>query len=116
MVRISLLLEEGQTLHLMAGTPRGWLGDGEKIEVKRAPSSFGEVNFVARSNLAKGEVAVSIEPTKWQSPNVVLHVRPPVKYGRIKSVTVNGQQWKDYDAEAVRLPRLTEKTEVVCSF
>jgi len=30
LVRIALLLEEGQTLHLMAGTPRGWLADGQK--------------------------------------------------------------------------------------
>ena len=54
MVRIALLLEEGDTLHLMAGTPRGWLADGEKIEVKRAPSYFGEVNFTARSHVGLG--------------------------------------------------------------
>ena len=96
--------------------PRGWLADGQSIEVKRAPSYFGEVNFVARSRLAKGKIVVSIEPPKWQSANVVLHVRPPSKYGTIKAVSVNGQQWRDYDAEAVRLPRLDKKTEVICTF
>jgi hypothetical protein len=116
MLRIALLLEEGQTLHLMAGTPRGWLADGQTIEVKRAPSCFGDVNFTARSHLAKGKIAVSIEPTKWQAADVVLHVRPPVKYGKIKTVKVNGQVWKEYDAETVRLPRLNKTTEVICSF
>ena len=48
MVRIALLLEDGDALHLMAGTPRGWLADGQTIEVQRAPSYFGEVNFTAR--------------------------------------------------------------------
>ncbi len=116
LVRIALLLEEGRTLHLMAGTPRGWLADGEKIEVKRAPSYFGEVNFAARSHLAEGKIAVSIEPPKWQAPNIVLHVRPPSKCGKIKAVSVNGQPWKDYDGESVRLPRLNKKTEVICAF
>jgi hypothetical protein len=116
LVRIALLLEEGQTLHLMAGTPRGWLADGEKIEVKHAPSYFGEVNYTARSHLANGKIAISIEPPEWQAANVVLHVRPPAKYGKIKSVRVNGQPWNDYNADAVRLPRLDKKTEVICNF
>jgi hypothetical protein len=116
MVRIALLLEEGNTLHLLAGAPRGWLADGKQIEVRRAASYFGEVNFVARSQLADGKITVSIEPPKWQAPNVVLHVRPPSKYGKIKAVSVDGQPWKDYDAESVRLPRLNKKTEVICSF
>jgi hypothetical protein len=116
MVRIALLVEEGRTLHLMAGTPRSWLDDGQKIEVRHAPSYFGEVNYTARSQLADGKVSVSIEPPKWQVPDVVLHVRPPAKYGKIKSVTVNGKEWKDFDAEAVRLPKLNKKTEVICVF
>jgi predicted RNA binding protein with dsRBD fold (UPF0201 family) len=116
LVRIALVLEEGRTLHLMAGTPRGWLADGQKIEVKRAPSYFGEVNFTAHSHLAEGKIAVSIEPPGWQAANVVLHVRPPSKYGKIKAVSVNGQPWKDYDGESVRLPRLNKKTEVICAF
>jgi len=116
LVRIALLLEEGKTLHLMAGTPRGWLADGQTIEVKHAPSYFGEVNFTARSHVAEGKIAISIEATKWQTPNVILHVRPPAKYGKIKSVRVNGQEWKDHDDEAVRLPRLDKKTDVLCAF
>jgi hypothetical protein len=116
MVRIALLLEEGDSLHLMAGTPRGWLADGEKIEVKRAPSYFGEVTFTAQSHVASGKIDFQIEPTPWQAPKVVLHVRPPAKYGKIKSVRLNGEAWKDYDGEAVRLPRLDKKMSVVCDF
>jgi hypothetical protein len=115
-VRIALLLEEGQTLHLMAGTPRGWLADGQKIEVKRAPSYFGEVNFAAQSHVAKGKIAISLERPSWQAPKVILHVRPPTRYGKIKSVSVDGKPWKDFDGETVRLPRLEKKSDVICSF
>ena len=37
LVRIALLLEDGDKLHLLAGVPREWLADGQTIEVKRAP-------------------------------------------------------------------------------
>jgi len=116
MLRIALLLEEGDTLHLMAGTPRGWLADGEKIEVKHAPSYFGEVNFTAQSHAGTGKIEFQIEPTSWQTPKVVLHVRPPTKYGKIKAVTLNGENWKDYDGESVRLPRLEKKMNIVCQY
>ena len=100
----------------MAGTPRGWLADGEKIEVKHAPSYFGEVNFTARSRVASGKIEIQIEPTPWQAPKVVLHVRPPTRYGKIKAVKLNGEEWKDYDGESVRLPRLDKKMNIVCVF
>jgi hypothetical protein len=116
MVRIALVLEEGDTLHLMAGTPRWWLADGEKIEVRLAASYFGPVNFTMQSRVASGEVMVEVEPTPWQQPKVVIHVRPPTKYGKIKSVKVNGEDWKDFDGDSVTLPRLEKKTSVVCAF
>jgi hypothetical protein len=116
LVRIALLLEEGDTLHLLSGTPRSWLADGQTIEAKRAPSYFGEVNFTARSRIADGTVAFTLDPFKWQAPKIVLYVRAPSKYGKIKSVKVNGSDWKDFDGETVRLPRQEKPVEVICSF
>lgn len=116
LVRIALLLEDGDILHLLPGTPRGWLADGQKIEVKRAPSYFGQVNFTALSRLDSGEIVFEVEPPKWRTPQVLLHVRPPTKYGRLKAVTVNEQAWSNHDGEAVRLPRFETKTRVVCTF
>jgi hypothetical protein len=116
LVRIALVLEDGDTLHLMAGAPRGWLADGEKIEVRRAASYFGPVNFTAQSRVASGEIAVDVEPTSWKAPKLVIHVRPPTKYGKIKSVKLNGEDWKDFDGDAVTLPRLDKKMTVVCGF
>jgi hypothetical protein len=116
LVRIALLLEEGDTLHLLSGAPRGWLADGQTIEVKRTPSYFGEVNFTASSRVDSGQIAFELEPLKWHAPKVVLHVRPPAKYGPIKSVRVNGQEWKDFENQSVQLPRMDKKTNVICVF
>ncbi|MBN2022179.1 MAG: hypothetical protein JW809_05250 [Pirellulales bacterium] len=116
LVRIALVLEDRNTLHLMAGAPRGWLADGQTIEVRRAPSYFGPVNYTARSRVASGEIAIQIEPLAQPSPEVVLHVRPPTKHGSIKSVKVDGEEWTQHDGESVRLPRLDKKTNVICVF
>jgi hypothetical protein len=116
MVRIALLLEVGDSLHLMAGSPRGWLADGQTIEVKNAPSYFGKVNFTARSQVASGKITIDVEPTAWKAPKLVLHVRPPTKYGKIRGVTVNGEEWKDFDGDSVTLPRLDKKTSVICTY
>lgn len=114
LVRIALLLEEGDVLHLLAGAPRGWLADGRQIEVKRAPSLFGQVNYTATSRAGAGEVVFRIEPTRWQAANVVLHVRPPTRCGQIKAVTVNGREWTRFKGEQVDLGRLSATAEVVC--
>lgn len=116
MVRIALLLEDGETLHLLAGAPREWLADGQTIEVKRAPSYFGEVNFTAHSQAAQGKISIDIEPPQWQAPKVVLHVRPPTRYGKIQSVQVNGKDWNEFSEESVDIPRLEKKAHILCTF
>ena len=116
MLRIALVLEDGPTLHLLAGTPRGWLADGQAIEVRNAPSLFGDVSFKATSHVAAGTIDFLIDPPQRKSANVLLHVRPPGKIGPLRSVTVNGKPWKDWTAETVRLGPLTARTEVRCAY
>ena len=116
MLRISLLLEVGNELHLMKGTPRGWLDDGKKVEVRKAPTDFGEVNYNAESKIRSGEVIVSIDPPTHKTAAIVLHVRPPSKYGDIRSVTVDGKAWTDFSGDAVKLGELKGRTRVVCKF
>ncbi len=114
LVRIALLLEEGNVLHLLAGTPRGWLADGQRIEVRRAPSYFGEVSFTACSKAAAEEIVFELKPPPRGSPEIVLHVRPPTKHGRVREVTVNGHPWKDFAEDVVKLGRVSRPIEVIC--
>jgi len=116
LLRIALLLEDGDTLHLLAGTPRGWLEAGKTIEVRNAPSLFGQVGFRCESRPSGNEIAVTIEPPARKPARVVLHVRPPAKVGPLKAVTVNGKPWTEFKGEAVDLGRLTSRAVVVCRY
>ena len=116
MLRIALVLEDGDRLHLMMGTPRGWLADGKKIEVERAPTYFGNVNYAARSSIESGTITISVSPPTRKQAEVILHIRPPTKYGSIKSVTVNGELWKNFTADSVNLGKITSEVSVICHF
>jgi hypothetical protein len=116
MLRIALLLEDGNALHLMMGTPRGWLTDGKRIEVLRAPTYFGNVNYVARSSIASGTVEINVSPPTRRLADVILHIRPPTMYGGIKSVTVNGSPWRNFTEDSVQLGKITADVSVICHF
>ncbi len=100
----------------MMGTPRGWLDDGKRIEVRKAPTSFGIVNYMAESRVSQGEIAVTIDPPTRRIPEVVLHVRPPSRYGALRSVSVNGAAFETFTTDSVNLGKLTGKTNVICKF
>jgi hypothetical protein len=116
MVRIALVLERGDELHLLAGTPRGWLADGKRIEIRRAPTYFGDVELVGESHIGKGEIRFEVSPPARRQASVVLHVRPPSQYGRLKSVSVNGKRWTRFTDDAIMLGKISEKTKVVCEY
>ena len=116
MLHIALVLEDGPTLHLLAGTPRGWLADGQTIEVRNAPSLFGDVSFKATSHLAAGTIDITIDPPQRKRVNLVLHIRPPGRTGPLRSVTVNEKPWTDWTADTIRLGPLKVRTEVRCTY
>jgi hypothetical protein len=60
-----------ETLRLLDAIPPRWLKDGTTIEVKKAPTVFGEVSFRVQSRLDQGEVVVDVKSPprpvgKWQ--------------------------------------------------
>jgi hypothetical protein len=116
LLRIALLLEDGNTLHLLPGTPRGWLEAGKTVEVRKAPSLFGEVAVRCESRRSGNEIAVTVDPPLRKPARVILHVRPPSKYGPLKAVTVNGAPWPDFEGEVVDLGRLSNRAVVVCRY
>jgi hypothetical protein len=114
MVRIALVVERGDELHLMAGTPRGWLADAKDIEVNGAPTYWGDVSYKAQ---AKGRnITITIDPPARGKPDVIVHVRPPSAMGKIKSVSVNGKRWTRFEGDRVILGSITSNTMVVCGF
>lgn len=87
------------TLMIGQAIPRNWLQNGKEIEVKNAPTYFGEVSLridgINSDNEIKAEIAI---PDRHLPKQLLIRFRHPE--GKvIKSVMVNGKRWKDFDTE-----------------
>jgi len=110
---------DDDALLLLQATPRRWLEDGKRIEVARAPTYYGPLTMSIGSHASSGEIHASIELLARRRPGVLL-VRLRHPQGKaIKSVSVNGQNWVDFDAkrEWVRIERPNmNKYEIVSRY
>ena len=92
-----LVMEDADSLWLARATPRAWLEQGKKITVKNAPTHFGEVAYEIVSDADEGKIAATVEmPSRNPPKSVLLRFRHP-KALPIKSVSVNGSSWTDFD-------------------
>ena len=92
-----LVWEDRSTLWLAKATPRAWLEQGGEISVQNAPSYFGTVGYKIVSDADHGKITATVEMPARRAPNsVLLRLRHP-RASRMKSVTVNGNAWKDFD-------------------
>ena len=117
-VREMLVMEDGKDLWLARATPRAWLEQGKKIAVKNAPTWFGTVAYEILSDVDHGKITAAVEmPTRHAPPAVRLRFRHP-KAAPIKSVTVNGKEWKDFnkDKETIELNGLTGTVAVTARY
>lgn len=97
---------DGETLLLAQATPRRWLEDGKRIQVKNAPTWFGNISFDVQSHVNSGSIHVLFQLDGRQPTKAVL-VRLRHPEGKpLRQVTVNGQDWRDFDAskEWIRIP------------
>ncbi len=111
-------MEEGETLWLARATPRAWLEQGKKIAVKNAPTHFGPVAYEIVSHAERGTIAATVEMPSRNPPDaVLLRLRHP-RAAPIKSVTVNGQPWTDFNPakEMIRLHSLQGTVRVEASY
>ena len=72
--------DDGQpeTLRLLFGTSRRWLENGNRIQIERAPTAFGQVSILARSEIDAGRVVVELKLPKRNRPkSILLRVRIP---------------------------------------
>jgi hypothetical protein len=103
----NMLVRETEDGSLLLGqaTPRKWLEEGKKIEVTDAPTWYGKLTMTIESRAKAGEIAATVA---WAGPRrpraLLVRLRHP-EAARIRSVTVNGQAWKDFepDQEWIRI-------------
>lgn len=83
-----LIMEEGNTLHLLRGIARGWLVSGENVGIERASSRFGEISFKVRFDKSKSQLKGDIHfPKGNQRFETLLHCPLP---GNLKVVKASG--------------------------
>ncbi|HEY7210690.1 MAG TPA: hypothetical protein VH477_10500 [Bryobacteraceae bacterium] len=109
----NLLIRETDDHTLLIGqaAPRKWLAAGQNIDVSRAPTYFGEVSFHIQSHSAAGSIAASVELEPQHRPDVLLvRLRHPEQKS-IRSVSVNGESWRDFDRnkEWIRIEKPVER-------
>ena len=116
--RMMLVTEEGDSLWLARGTPRAWLEQDQKIAVKNAPTYFGPVDYEIVSDANHGRItAIVTVPSRHWPREVLLRLRHP-RAATIRSVTVNGKPWRDFDAakEVVRVAGLQGVVSILARY
>jgi hypothetical protein len=113
MTRWLLVFEDPQseTLWLGKAIPRKWLEDGKTTSVSGAPTRWGRVGYSIASHVKEGNISASVElPTSFPAVTK-LRLRAPGD-ARIKSVTLNGKPWTQFDAarETITIPAGTSGT------
>ncbi len=122
MLQMMLVKEEGDDLWLAFGTPRAWLEDGKTLSVKGAPTRYGPLTYNLTSHADKREVKAIIEPLSAPGDRYPKHaklrIRVPDSLGKLKSVTVNGSQWRSFHDDLILLegPMLKQRLEIVAKY
>ena len=97
--RLMLMQERGDELWLAPFVTRNWLKHGMTVRCRNMPTNFGRAGYEIHSSAGSGFIEAVIDPSTRRLPSrIVLRLRHPHEKP-IKSVTVNGRNHEDYDAE-----------------
>ncbi len=99
-------------------TARSWLLPGRVIEVKDAPTHFGNMSYRMEAEQESRVIRVRISPPTRTAPREILvHVRHPSK-ARIQSLKVNAVESASFnrDREVIHLPYSAEPSELEVRF
>jgi hypothetical protein len=113
-VRDLLVWEQGPNLWLARAAPRAWFEQGQRISVKNAPTHFGPTGYEITSDVDHGRISAMLNlPSRYPANAVWLRLRHP-RATAIRRVSVNGQDWPDFDPtrEAVKLHGQTGEVSI----
>ncbi len=111
--RIMLVQEREGELWLAPFVARNWLEDGKTVSVANAPTNFGPVSYCIESAVDKDVIECTVEPPTVRQPSrIVLRLRHP-ESKPIKTVTVNGKPYGDFDVEGETISLPTDPGRLV---
>jgi hypothetical protein len=97
-LRMMLVMEQGDILWLASAIPRAWLGQGQHIAVRNAPTHFGSVSYELVSDVEHGQITATVSlPSRNPPQETRLVLRHPTSVP-ITGVKVNGKDWTDFEA------------------
>ncbi|MBI2194202.1 MAG: hypothetical protein HYU36_19675 [Planctomycetes bacterium] len=100
--RWMLVLEDGETLHLLRGVPRAWLGHGQRIVLENLASHFGPLSLRVESRTDQQEIEARYTFDAERRPQQLLLRLPHPEGLRARSAT-GGRYLAD--AESVEVSR-----------
>jgi len=121
MTRWMLVFEDpmSETVWLGKAIPRKWLEDGKRLSVAAVPTRWGRLGFSVVSHLSQGRIEATIDlPSHRFGATTKVRLRAPGSR-ELKSVTVNGKAWKEFDPaeETVTIPTgVTGTVKVVAEY
>jgi hypothetical protein len=99
------------TLRLCYATPRQWLEDGKRIEVKNAPTDFGPMSMSVQSHIASNAVTAELDlPSRNAPQKILLKLRLPSGYKIVRATA--GEHERKVDNDVIDLTGLAGKTTV----
>ncbi len=106
MLRVLLVHEERDRnlptgiIDLAQATPRAWLAEGQRVEMRRAPTEFGALSFRIDSKVTEGLISANIDPPgRKPYRELRIYLRHPQSLA-IARVRLNGRPYRDFDAAA----------------
>ena len=120
LIRQALVLEEDKVLHLLAGTPRRWLEEGQEIRLTKGVTRAARLDFSVKSRVDKGQISFDLTFTELRSrelETVRLRLPHPAKQ-QMKKVEVNGKPWTRFNPadEIIELTPTIGRTEVAAMY
>jgi hypothetical protein len=97
-LRLMFVHENNGDLYLGQAIPRYWLSEGKDIGIERAATYFGPLSFKIKSQSDQGQITAVLNPPERNSPNnIYVRLRHP-ESKPIRSVTVNGKTYGNFDS------------------
>lgn len=109
LLRNMLFYEDGDRMFLLPCIPEAWLNNTNTIEIKNAPTFFGNFEFRIDSHLQDGFIKISLNCARPPAKGYILKL--PVKQ-KIKTVNVNGNNWENFTESSISLPPKTKSVVV----
>jgi len=114
LLRDMLLLEQSDGLHLLQGIPADWIGVGQEIVLRNAPTTVGGVASLRLWYPAAGKFVLEFDPPPQP---IDLTARFPLPDSRaITSVRVNGQAGPAPVGPAVKLENVHAPVNIEVEF